>query len=146
VPVPEVTVNNLSILPSSFGIGLTANTLQSIASVTGDFGNFNAIGTTTFEGLMLNGVASLFITPEPNTVLLSLPGLTITLNEQFTSTDGPGSSNMQVNAIHVDFDNYLSLEHGVVNENIIVAHSEAFISAVPEPESYSMRSKINGHA
>jgi hypothetical protein len=155
----NATVNDLSILLSSFGIDLTANTIQSTASVTGDFGNFNAIGTTTFEGLMLNGVASLFIAPAPNTVLLSLPGLTITLNEQFTSTDGLGSSGMEVNAIHVDFDNYLSLGHGVVNGDIIVAHSEAFISAVPEPETYSMilaglalmgaivrRSKINGCA
>lgn len=135
----DATVNGLSLLLSSFGIDLTATTVQSTAAVSGDFGTFNAVGTTTLEGLTLNGIASLFVTPAPNTILLGLPGLTITLNEQITSGSLPGSFGIGVNAIHVDFNNFLAPNLSLVNGDIFISHSQAsMMGVVPEPETYAL--------
>lgn len=135
----DATVHNLSVLLSSFGVDLTATTAQSTAAVSGDFGTFSGVGTTTLEGLTLNGVASAFVTPAPNTILLGLPGLTITLNEQTTSGSLPGSFGMGVNAIHVGFKNFLAPNLSLVNGDVIISHSQAsMIGVVPEPESYAM--------
>lgn len=135
----DATVNGLSVLLSSLGIDLKATTVQSTATVSGDFGTFNAIGTTTLEGLTIGGVASLFVTPAPNTILLGLPGLTITLNEQTTSGSLPGSFGIGVNAIHVDFNNFLAPDLSLVNGDIFIAHSQAsMMGVVPEPETYAM--------
>jgi hypothetical protein len=134
----DATVNNLSVLMSSFGIDLTATTVQSTAAVSGDYGAFNAAGTTTIEGLTLNGVASLLLTPAPNTILLSLPGLRIMLNEQITSGGLPGSFGIGVNAIHVEFDHFLAPNLSLVNGDILIAHSQASMGLIPEPETYAL--------
>lgn len=135
----DATVNDLSLLLNSFGIDLQATTVQSTAAVTGEFGTFSAVGTTTFEDLMLNGVASLFVTPMPNTILLALPGLTITLNKQITSGNLPGSFGIGVSAIHADFNNFLAPDLSLVNGDIIISHSQAsMMGVVPEPETYTM--------
>lgn len=135
----DATVNDFSILLSSFGIDLRATTVQSTAAVTGDFGTFSAVGTTTFEDLTINGVAFLFINPMPNTILLDVPGLTITLNEQITSGNLPGSSGIAVSAIHADFNNFLAPDLSLVNGDIFISHSQAaMMGVVPEPETYTM--------
>lgn len=135
----DATVNDISVLLNAFGIDLSATTVQSTAAVTGDFGALNALGTTTIEELELNGVASLFINPAPNTVFLDIPGLTVTLNEQVVSGDFANSSTMAVNGVHISFDNYLSSNLSVISGDVILSHSEAMMMAVvPEPETYAM--------
>lgn len=139
----DATVNDLSVdlsvLLSSLGIGLTATSVQSTAAVSGDFGAFSGVGTTTFEGLTLNGVASILSTPAPNTVLLDLPGLTVTLNEQIINDNLPGSYGMEVNAVHVSFDDFLAPNLSLVSGDVILSHSQAMMmGVVPEPESFAM--------
>ena len=147
------TVNNLNLSVADSALlgsllGVSATTIQS-TSQANSVGGLDASGSTTIEGLSLYGLllngatidGSLFINPSPNTVLLSLAGLTITLNEQTMLGDGINSLGISTNAIDVAFNNF-ALGTNLVNGNIIVGHSEALASlssaAVPEPASWAM--------
>ena len=92
--------------------------------------------------LLLDG--SLYVNPAPNTVLLSVGGLSIILNEQNQIGDGVTGLGIETNAIHIDFNNFL-LGTGLVNGDIIVGQSQAWASvgertagAVPEPATWAM--------
>ena len=149
------TVNNLS-----FGLGtdrflasllgLSATTIQS-SSQANSVGGLDASGSTTIEGLLLNGSifggivinGSLFVNPAPNTVLFNSLGLSIILNEQILSGDGITSTGITTNAIRIGFDNFL-LGTGLVDGNVIIGQSQArataapVAAAVPEPGTWAM--------
>jgi hypothetical protein len=69
----------------------------------------------------------------------------IILNEQIVTGDGITSRGMEVNALHITFDhvgasffNVLNVhldDNNLVNGDIIVGHSQALLTAVPEPTS-----------
>jgi hypothetical protein len=146
------TVNNLQLSLSESQLlttllGLNATTIQS-TSQANSVGGLDASGSTTIEGLtlyglLLNGVTingSLFANPAPNTVLLDIAGLKITLNEQTMLGDGITSTGISTNAIDVALNNF-ALGTNLANGNLIVGHSEAWASlgsAVPEPASWAM--------
>lgn len=147
------TVNNflLSVAGLSNLLSISATTIEAYSQAN-SLSGLNASGTTTIEGLNLGGTllgsllldGSLYVNPAPNTILLSLGGLSIILNEQNQIGDGITSLGIETNAIHIDFNNFV-LGTGLVNGDIIVGHSQAWASvgertagAVPEPATWAM--------
>jgi hypothetical protein len=150
------TVNNLSLglnsnllfIPVSL-LNLSATTIESYSQAN-SIGGLDASGHTTIEGLSLGGTAlgnlvfdgSLFINPDPNTVLLSLAGLSIILNEQIASGDGSTFSGISTNAIAIRFNNF-ALGTGLANGAVIIGHTEAAawagrVAGIPEPATWAM--------
>ena len=146
------TVNNANVnlgvtnLATLFGIGAT--TIQS-TSQANSVGGLDASGSTLIEGLTLSGTAlagltfdtSLFVNPDPNTILLNIAGLMITLNEQTSSGDGVTGIGIATNAIHVKFSDF-PVGTGLTSGDIILGHSQAFatagsVGAVPEPSTWA---------
>jgi hypothetical protein len=130
-------------------LGLSATTIQS-SSQANSVGGLDASGSTTIEGLTLSGAllgglsidGSLFINPAPNTVLFSIAGLSIILNEQTLLGDGVTTIGISTNAIDVAFSSF-PFGTSLANGNIIIGHSEAMASlgqaaAVPEPGTWAM--------
>ncbi len=137
----QSVVNNLDtglsalLGPSILSIGAT--TITSTSSVS-DVLHPSAVGSSDIEGLTVTGLAlggitingSAYAHAAPNTVLLNLAGLEIILNQQIPSGDGISSAGMQTNAIVVEFTNFV-LGAGLLNGDIIVAHSQADIMGAP---------------
>jgi hypothetical protein len=147
------TVNNLMLSLQSNSLlasllGLSATTIQSFSQAN-SVGGLDASGSTTLEGLLLNGSVfggttfdgSLFVNPAPNTILFNAGGLLITLNEQTLFGDGVTSTGISTNAIDIAFNNF-ALGTGLANGNIIIGHSEALATlgpaAVPEVSTWAM--------
>ena len=108
------------------------------------------LGSSDIEGLTVTGLAlggitingSAYAHAAPNTVLLNLAGLEIILNQQIPSGDGISSAGMETNAIVVEFTNF-ALGAGLLNGDIIVAHSAANITGAPvigtpEPSTWAL--------
>jgi hypothetical protein len=139
----DATVNDLS-LSILTALAVSATTIQSTAEVSGDFGALVRTGTTTIEGISVNGSPVIDLTPAPNTVLLNALGITIILNEQTPSGNGIDNADLEVNALHISFVDVpaiLGTTLGLLNGDIIISHSEAALIAepnvvdVPEPGS-----------
>lgn len=149
------TVDNASLgiggvlfLPNYFN--LAATTVQSFSQAN-SVGGLDASGSTTIEGLTVSGTAlgslfidgSLFVNPDPNTILLNIAGLKIILNEQILSGDGTTGIGIATNAIHASFTNF-PVGVGLTNGDIVIGHTQAFASvggqtgAVPEPSTWAM--------
>lgn len=107
-------------------IGLTANQVQSTASVTCNAGSLAVSGTTTLTNPALTllglgvGVSG---QPAPNTQL-SVLGIQVTLNEQVASATG-----ISVNAVHVRINNALLAAIGRVSGDIVIAQSTASLTS-----------------
>lgn len=132
---------NALLLGALTGISVTSDAVVSSALVTGDFGALSASGTTMLvnTSISVNGVA-LVVTaePSPNTVIFNLGGLSIILNEQVLSGDGISTRGIEVNAIHISFDNFL-FGGGLVNGDVIISHADAdLVAIVPSPASCSL--------
>lgn len=140
-------------LPPVTVLGLTADSILSTTTVSAENG-LTAIGSTTIAGLDLTGLglggllidASLFVNPDPNTVLLNLLGLKIVLNEQIWSGDGVTDIGLTTNALRLSFDDFL-LGGRLVKGYVILGQSSASIrgyevvpptSPVPEPASWAL--------
>lgn len=140
-------------LPPVTILGLSADTILSTTSVSAE-GGLSAAGSSTIAGLDLTGLGlggllfdgSLFVNPDPNTVLLDLLGLRIVLNEQIWSGDGVTDLGLSTNALRLSFSDFL-LGGRLVTGDIILGHSSASIrgyevtppaGAVPEPESWAL--------
>jgi hypothetical protein len=134
----DATVNNLSVL--SLLDLLEVTTIQSTADVSGDFGALVRTGTTTIAGISFLGDPTFDLTPAPNTVLFAALGITIIANEQTITGDGISAAGIEVNALHIIFDDVFA-GIGDLNGDIIISHSEAELIAepniidVPEPGS-----------
>lgn len=126
-------------------LGLTASTLSSTttAGIDGN-GNLFGTGSSAIAGLGLSGTAlglltvdgTLYSNPGANTVLLSLTGLKVTLNEQLRTTTA-NSLFLQTNAVHIWLDNY-SLAGKLLSGDVILGHSEASVTGpVPEPATWA---------
>src|SRR5689334_15444162 len=138
----DATVDDLSM--SLLGVlGVNVTTIQSTANISGDYGALVRTGTTTLEGISVNGSPVIDLTPAPNTVLLNLFGVKIVLNEQTPSGNGIDDADLEVNALHISFANVPAVfgaTVGLLNGDIIISHSQAALTAepnaaVPEPSS-----------
>jgi PEP-CTERM motif len=128
------TLDNISITSGSV-FSLTATTISSTSSVDA---TPSATGSTTIEDLVLTVGGQTFtvlVAPPANTDLVSIPGLTVVLNQQIPDTSE--SAGITTNAIAVDFTGLLG-----VTGSIDVAQSFASIdvttTSVPEPSTWAM--------
>jgi hypothetical protein len=128
------TLNNISISLDSL-FSLTATTISSTSSVDA---TPSATGSTTIEDLVITVEGETFtvlVAPPANTDLISIPGLTVTLNQQLP--DMSESAGITTNAIAIDFTGLLG-----VTGSIDVAQSFASIDVttptVPETSTWAM--------
>ncbi|MCW1926164.1 hypothetical protein OKA05_26640 [Luteolibacter arcticus] len=140
------TINGLtvllveSVLPGDL-LNITATTLGSTSTSSGDFGVLGSVGTSVFQDLNITvGGNAIFVnidsSPAPNTILLDaggIIGLTIVLNEQIATGDGISGTGLTTNALHV----YLNaVNFGAVSAitgDIVVGQSISGLGAIPEP-------------
>ncbi len=132
--------------------GLSAGTVGSTTSVGVGAGGLTGTGSARIEGLSVTGGVfgalgidgTLFVNPNPNTVLLNLAGLSVTLNEQKQTLTGLTDIFRETNAIHIALTNY-ALAGSLVTGDIVIGHSQAQITgyapsvgAVPEPATWGL--------
>jgi hypothetical protein len=147
-------VLQLPILGGLSLLSIGASTIASSASVA-DAGGLLAAGDTTIEDLTLGGSIldgllpislALYAAPDPNTVLLDLLGVKITLNEQMQGAFGDNGLALTTNAMHIAFDDYL-LGGSLLNGDIIIGSSYAAldlgapdtpVGQVPEPATLGL--------
>ena len=114
---------------------LSATTISSTSSVNG---TPSATGSTTIADLSLT-VAGQTIpfsgTPSANDVIFSLPGLTVTLNQQIPDTTE--TAGITTNAIAINFTNF-AVGPNHVNGAVDIGQSMASIAIIPEPATWAM--------
>ena len=148
----DISVSTLPVLGSGVNVLNLTGTLSSSAEISGDFGALTASGTSTIEELTLQiGAvtvdlsAYVNVSVPPNTSVnlsaLGIAGLSLVLNEQVIAGD---SSSIQVNALHLVVDSSI-LGLGV-DANIVLGHSEASLTAVPEPSWVGLLGVLAGTA
>jgi hypothetical protein len=147
-----VTINNFSLGGLlSFG-GITATTLQSTATSSGDFGALTSTGSTTISGLVINGLAMAVVMPTANDVLFDAGGVEVIANAQTTVGDGVSSTGITVDALEVVLTDVAGTVDGVtglISGDVIIDQSRSALSAVagggggggggsavPEPSSF----------
>ena len=145
--VNSVLANKLlgDLVPTS-ALGLAADAISSTTTAGIDAsGNFFGFGSSSITNLGITGTAlgaltidgSLLSNPSANTVVLSLAGLMVTLNEQVRNQTSTGLF-LQTNAVHIALSNY-SLAGKLISGDVILGHSEAQVAgAVPEPATWAM--------
>lgn len=112
-------------------------TLSSTAAITGDYGNLVATGSTTIQALNLiisgtsiNLASYVGVNVAPNTSVnlaaLGILNASLILNEQIIA---PDQSSITVNAFHLDL-NLLN-----IGGEVILGHSHASVTTIPEPSS-----------
>lgn len=134
----DATVNDLgaAILDQ---FGLTADSVQSTSTVSGECGALTALGTTTLTNPTATGPlgSSLVIdeSPAPNTVLFDEGGIRVILNEQIPSGDGITSQGLTVNAIRIILTNVPTPDASVLTGDLIIAQSVSAVECdvVPTP-------------
>ncbi|MGH8010180.1 MAG: choice-of-anchor P family protein, partial [Candidatus Binatia bacterium] len=107
-----------------------ADVIESSAKITGPCG-----GPLTAEGRssvvvadtaqLLDLDVDVLANPGPNTEVLNLAGIRIILNEQIEGGDGVNSKSLTVNALHVELDDSLLDDLGLLDGDIIIAQSKA---------------------
>ena len=115
--------------------GLSADVISSSSSVTGDYGSFNAVGSSSIIGLtgygLFSGLNGVSITGAPNQTLLSLAGIEVIANRQ-TSTCSASDCFMTTDALYIDV---------LGKTTLTLASSYAHLAGtapIPEPETYAM--------
>lgn len=121
----SATVEELNLLNGL----VTARLVVALSASTAD----GARATSTAEGsaligLSINGSSPADVTPEPNTTISPVPGVTVILNEQVPGGDGVRTSALTVNMIHVVLQDPLT---GAIRGHIIVASAHSDVNFVP---------------
>jgi hypothetical protein len=98
----------------------------------------SASGSTTIANLSLT-IAGQTITfsgtPSANDVIFSLPGLTVTLNQQIPDTTE--IAGITTNAIAIDFNSF-AVGPNHVNGTVDIGQSMASFAVIPEPATWAM--------
>jgi uncharacterized repeat protein (TIGR01451 family) len=132
----DASVENLNLALTV--LGLTAQTVTSSAAATCSAGSVALSGSSHLVGVGLSGLllgATVDAFPAPNTVLLNVLGVRVTLNEQVTA-----GNQLTVNAIHVALDNAVLTGLGVLSGDIYVARSVAAMADCALPDLASSKS------
>lgn len=142
-------------------VNVTAGTISSTAMVSGDAGSLTAHGDSIIQDLDIevNGIAldiasllgangtidgSGLITTAPNTTIVSIGGVTgldLVLNQQIISSNSANDLEIEVNAVRLTFNGIelgLPLIDQALNGDIRIGHSQASMTAVPEPASLTL--------
>ena len=139
------TVNALSIAILG-ALGISANTVASTASISGNYNSLVAAGSTTITGLSVAGLSAFgaTISPAVNDVILNALGLTVTLNKQTVTGNAVTGLSMITDGIDVQFLDVAATingQLGYLSGSIDIAVSEADMTAgmngIPEPSSMS---------
>ncbi|WFB37122.1 hypothetical protein P3T73_05040 [Kiritimatiellota bacterium B12222] len=127
-------------------LSITATTIGSTSTSSGDYGSLGSVGTSVLENLdiKVDGVSLVLdADPEPNTSVIvdagGIAGLDIYLNEQIAIGDGITSSGIRTNALRIELD---AITFGLVSaldSNIIIGQSESLI-VVPELSTLGLTS------
>jgi len=124
-----------SVLLSSV-LGLDASMIQSNASITGDYGSLNMYGSSNLADVtlsILGATLDVDANAAANTVLFDSLGIRVVLNEQIFGGDGIETAQLEVNAIHISF-NDVAAGLGLLNGDIRIGHSFASMTAtIPSP-------------
>jgi len=145
------TVDDLGLSVFANLLGLSADVVQSSASINGNFGSLSAAGSADLTNAVLSTLGlvnvGLAANPAPNTHvdvlgLLGLTGVSLILNEQTVTGNGVNSQSMAVNAIHLGFDNFLSGTN-TLNGDIIISHSEAQATAFRDANPVIQNAPVN---
>lgn len=125
-------------------LSLSLDSIYSSSSVTGDWGNLSATGDSTLANAklwLLGSSLTLDAHPAANTHidllgtgLLGAIGVHLILNEQIESCSSFACS-IETNALHLWVD---PLNVGLANVEIILGHSMAEVTAVPEPSNMAL--------
>jgi len=128
------------------GLGITADNLTS-TSTASIAANGSLVGTnaSTITNLGISGSIlgalsldlSALANAGPNTVALDLLGLKLVLNEQSQTFVNSRDLFVQTNAIHLTLSNFV-YGGSILSGEVILGHSQAEVSAVPEPASWAM--------
>ena len=127
-------------IPAFDLLTLNASVLTADASVTGDFGSLVATGNSTIIGGSLfvfgEGTWTINAGPAVNTTLISLPGLSLVLNEQTENCSGPvggtDTCSIDVNVGHLEVNKMIGTH--MVGASVVVGHADASqVAVVPEP-------------
>ena len=111
---------------------VTARVVVAMSSSTarGSTATSDAEGSSLI-GFSINGSSPTDVTPSPNT-RISLPGVTVILNEQIASGDGVHTSALTVNMIHVVLNDPLT---GTITGDIVVSSAHSDVNFVPAPKA-----------
>ncbi len=137
------TLNLLNVLTATV-VDLSAATLSSNASVSGEAGSFVASGSASLEnaylsvaGLSLLGLGvndttgALVANPSPNLIILDALGITVTLNRQIVDCLF-ASCSISVDALVVEFTDFV-FGGSLLNGDLVIGHSQASLNASPVP-------------
>ncbi len=117
-------------------LDLSAGVIQAEASVSGDYGSLASLGDSILTDVdlsILGNTVTVDANAAPNTVLFDSLGIQVVLNEQIEGGDGVTSRSLEVNAIHIYFDD-VAAGLGLLNGDIKIAHAYAEMNAVvPAP-------------
>ncbi|MFC7337457.1 hypothetical protein ACFQY0_09745 [Haloferula chungangensis] len=123
-------------------LSLSAETIASTSTSSGDYNSLSSTGTTNLVNLMIliEGLEiSLDSNPAPNTTVYAgttttgIFGLSVILNEQITVGDGSGSTGITTNAIHIILDSVTYGGVSGISGDIIIGQSSSLLLAeVPE--------------
>jgi len=124
----SATVEGLNLLNGL----VTARVVVAMSSSTarGSTATSDAEGSSLI-GFSINGSSPTDVTPSPNT-RISLPGVTVILNEQIASGDGVHTSALTVNMIHVVLNDPLT---GTITGDIVVSSAHSDVNFVPAPKA-----------
>src|SRR5438552_2808852 len=111
---------------------VTARVVVAMSSSTarGSTATSDAEGSSLI-GFSINGSSPTDVTPSPNT-RISLPGVTVILNEQIASGDGVHTSALTVNMIHVVLNDPLT---ETITGDIVVSSAHSDVNFVPAPKA-----------
>lgn len=123
-------------------LGLSSITSETVFNGTSLVGNSELLGLTlTALILPIDIDGSLFVNPDPNTVLIDLLGLRVVLNEQIYTSNTVGittTESLVTTALRITYSDFL-IGGRLLNGDIYLAQSEAsFTSVVPEPATWGM--------
>lgn len=131
----------LSTLAVTGLLNLGVSDITSTTTVGIDGSGFYGTGSSLLAGLTVSGSlltaaidGSAYANAAANTVLLSLAGLKVILNEQVATQTTTGMA-MQTNAVHIALSDY-SLNGSLLNGDVILGHSQAQVGGVPEPATW----------
>ncbi len=137
----DATVNNLALdvvsrLPL---LSLSADAVRSTAAITGSCAGGPVLtGTTALVNAKILGIR-IPASPAPNTVLVSLPGLRLVLNEQIQTHSAPGASGLTVNAIHLSLNTMALLGIGLLSGEVVLSQSHVEIACAPSSADLGIR-------
>jgi len=111
---------------------VTSRIVVAMSSSTADGSTATSTSAgSTLIGLSINGSSPTDVTPPPNT-RISLPGVTVILNEQIFEGDGVHTSALTVNMIHVVLNDPVT---GTITGDIIVTSAHSDVNFVPAPKA-----------